>query len=398
MVLKLIKREAEKIAKRIMNDLINPLLDTIIVKPLKAVLKKLGWYKFIAWIDKIVGFILDILKFFLDMIGILADLLDFGVKFIEVLFEIASKLAYYAARPFEFIVVLLNLVFLMATFSVAFVYHKFTFPNNVKVVEFFIYALSSILLTVVFGILTVYWAVYRLVVEYVVLHGIDRWLKGYLSSFIYRYFSACENPPDNWYMTPGAHVGNKSSKNIFAYTPCPLGTNVKGNRFSLFCEKNDRYDLDMCPQANLYRAYLKMKPIGKIGNSKLSVDRDFMKLNSIKKKNFIEEYDETINRNINSCDEYNKRKSTLIQSICTKQSKHSPTSDPLINKLCHDTYCSRNINGFCHKLSSPGQYKYAEDSSKTDKFSLTLNLMIGITIITLIVGRQDRFFAGNVDA
>lgn len=382
--------------KKFINSVVDSILNTLLLKPLRAVLKAMGFFKFVQFIEKIVKFILDILNFFLDLIGILVDLLEFGVKFIEVLITIALKMGYYATRPFEFITLLLNLGFTLATFVIAFVYHKFTFPNNLKIAEFFIYALLAIPITLAFVATIVLWVIWKLFVEYTILHNIDKSSKGYISSFLYRYFIACENPPDDWYMLSGAHNGNSSAKNVFAYNPCPTGSNLRGNKYSIFCERNDKYELTICPEANLYRAYMKMKPIGKINNSKLIYDREFMKMNAFKKKMFIENYEQTIQQNINRCNEYNSGKRNLLKSICSKQDSENVNSNPLINKLCNDLYCSKTQEAFCHKLG-PG--RYAENSGMTDKdkFIVIVNILIAVTFITLIVGRK-HFLVSSGDA
>ena len=80
--------------KKLVNGVVDGILNTLLLKPLRAVLTAMGFFKFVQWIEKIVKFILDILNFFLDMIGIIVDLLEFGVKFIELLIEIALKMGY----------------------------------------------------------------------------------------------------------------------------------------------------------------------------------------------------------------------------------------------------------------------------------------------------------------
>ena len=382
--------------KKFINGVVDSILNTLLLKPLRAVLKAMGFFKFVQFIEKIVKFILDILNFFLDMIGIIVDLLEFGVKFIEVLIEIALKMGYYATRPFEFITLLLNLGFTLATFAIAFIYHKFTFPNNMKIAEFFIYAALAVPITLAFVATIVVWVVWKLFVEYVVMYNIDKSSKGFISSFIYRYFVACENPPDDWYMLNGAHNGNMSAKNIFAYNPCPIGSNFRGNKFSIFCEKDDKYELTICPEANLYRAYIDLKPIGKLSNSKLINDREFMKMNALKKKAFIENYEQTIQQNINRCSEYNSRKINLLKSICTKQNSEGINANPLINKLCHDLYCSKTREAFCHKLG-PGQLYDSSSMGQKDRLTLILNVLIAVTLITLIVGRK-HFLVNTGDA
>lgn len=380
--------------KKFINGVVDGILNTLLLKPLRAVLSAMGFFKFVQWIEKIVKFILDILNFFLDMIGILFDLFEFGVKFIEILIEIALNMGYYSTRPFEFITLLLNLGFTLATFVIAFIYHKFTFPKNMKIAEFFIYAVLSIPITLAFVAIIAVWVVWKLFVEYALLYNIDKASKGYISSFLYRYFIACENPPDDWYMLGGAHNGNTSAKNVFAYNPCPNGSNFRGNKYSLFCEHNDKYELAICPEANLYRAYVNLKPIGKLSNGRLIQDRQFMKMNALKKKIFIENYEQTVQQNINRCSEYNDGKKNLLKSICIKQNSESVNTNPLINKLCHDLYCSKTHEAFCHKLRSPGQF--ADTSGVTDKDRLTLivNILIAVTFITLIVGRK-HFLANS---
>lgn len=375
--------------KGFVNDVVDAVLKAVILNPLIAVLEAVGFYTFIAWIEKIVQFILDVLNFLLDLIGILFDLVEFGIKFIEVLFKICTKLGYYASRPFEFITLLLNLGFTLATFVFAFAYHKFSFRNNLKVAEFFLYCLIAIPVTVVFIVAVAFWTIWKLFVEYVILRSIDKSSKGYISSFIYRYFLACENPPDNWYMLPGAHLGNASAKNVFAYNPCPKGSNFRGSKYSMFCEKDGRYDMSMCQEANLYRTHLKMDHIGSLQNSKLIVDKAFMKLSSVKKQKFIEEYESAVNRNINSCRDFNKDKSNLLKSICMKYSDDdvSLKNKSTLNKLCYELYCSRGREGFCHKFNHSGRHNQ-DNLAQQKTLSLLVNLIIAILLIMLIVRRQ----------
>ena len=125
--------------KKFVNGLVNTVIDSIIMTPLRTILKAVGFYKFIDFLEKIVNFIKDIMSFFLDMIDIFFDLLEFGVKFIELIILIATNIGYYITRPFELLVLLIKLALTLATFCIAFVYHKFTLPNNVKVAEAFIY-------------------------------------------------------------------------------------------------------------------------------------------------------------------------------------------------------------------------------------------------------------------
>lgn len=375
--------------KKFVNRVVDAVLKALILNPLKAVLKAVGFYVLIEWIEKIVKFILDILNFLLDFVGILFDLVEFGLKFIQIVIKIGLKLGYYASRPFEFITLLLNLGFTLATFVFAFTYHKFSLRNDVKVVEFILYGVLTIPVTLVFVASLVIWTTWKLFVEYIILHNIDKASKGYISTFMYRYFIACENPPDNWYMLPGAHLGNASAKSVFAYNPCPKGSNFRGSKYSIFCEKDDRHDMPLCQEANLYRTHMKLDTIGMIENPKMIVDRTFMKMNTVKKQKYIDDYEVAVRKNIHSCKEFNKGKADLLKSICMRYSEEDITiqNKSTLNKLCYDLYCSRSREGFCHKLNHSASANQG-DLPQRETLSLLVHLIVVILLVMLIVGRN----------
>ena len=375
--------------KKFVNGLVNTVIDSIILTPLRAILKAIGFYKFIDFLEKIVNFIKDILSFFLDMLGIFFDLLEFGVKFLQLIFEIAINIGYYITRPFELLVLLIKLALCLMTFWIAFIYHKFTLPNDLKVAEFFIYVaiLVFIYTPVMTFVVLWYWITYKLLMEYGIMHNIDKNTGGVLSTFIYRYFTACENPPDAWYMTPSWHMGNENKKLIFSFNKCPTGF-VANDAMGLFCEKNHKYELDVCPQANLYRVVNKLKPLGDLRNRDFNqLNTDYLKASKYNQKKILEEYKEQVKTNNGECNEAMKDKENLLKSICMKYDKASSNDmyKEQYNQLCYDLYCRNSKNEpFCHKL------KYSDvdfANSATSNIEIIIQVLIASALITLGVSQ-----------
>ena len=134
-----IKSWVKKTINSILNSVIRPLLDLIIIKPLKAVLSAFGFFKLVGFIEKIVDVIFGVLAFFLNLITIVADLLEFIVKFFMIIIEIFTKIGYYITRPFKLLILLIKLFITFITCMLGFVYHSFEIGDNVKAVELIIY-------------------------------------------------------------------------------------------------------------------------------------------------------------------------------------------------------------------------------------------------------------------
>ncbi len=374
--------------KKFVNGLVNTVIDSIIMTPLRAILKAVGFYKFIDFLEKIVNFIKDIFKFFLDMLGIFFDLLEFGVKFLEVIIYIAINIAHYITRPFELLLLLIRLAMTLATFFIAFMYHKFTLPNNVKMAEFFIYiTIFLFMYTPIMVSLILFWITYRLLCEFGIMRNIDKKTGGSLSTFIYRYFTGCENPPDAWYMVPSWHMGNENKKLIFSFNKCPKGF-VANDAMGLFCEKNNKYELDVCPQANLYRAVNGLKPIGDLRNRDFNqFNQEYLKASKYNKKKLLDDYREQVKTNNAECSQAMKGKENLLKSICMKYDK-SGSNDQYkgaYNQLCYDIYCRNNKREpFCHKLSY-SDVEFANNSKSN--IEVVIQVLIASALITLAVAQ-----------
>lgn len=380
-------KEIKKLVVGVVEEILEPLVNALILEPLKQVLKAVGFYKLIGWIESFFSFIKEAAYIFAEFIFIFAELLVTFVKFIEVVLLLIANLAYYATRPFEFIQVLVKLGLTFLTLLFAFAYHKFSLPNNLKIMELGLYVAIFVFIytpLMLFG--ATMFLIYKLFFEYTILYNLDKSSGGYISSFIYRYFTACENPPDAWYIIPSNHSGNSFTKNIFAYNTCPQGFTSSGNIFSMFCRKQDKYEISTCPQANLYRLMTGLKTVGDLRNRDLTIDSDYLKLNKNKKEIFIDNYKETISKNNTLCESFNMSKDLLLKSYCMKFDSKSPSFDnEKYNQLCYDLYCKNKKEPFCHLLKDS---KVDFSMKQVDKFQNVLFIIMTIVVIILI-GRKS---------
>ena len=376
-----IKSWVKKTINSILNSVIRPLLDLIIIKPLKEVLNFFGFFKLVGFLEKIVDIIFGVLAFFLNLITIVADLLEFIVKFFMIIIEIFTKIGYYITRPFKLLILLIKLFITFVTCMLGFVYHSFEIGDNVKAVELILYlTIINTIYQFYMLIHIAFWAVWRIFVEYLILNNIDKATGGAISTFMYKYFEACENPPDAWYMTPGWHKGNKNKKYIFAFNTCEAGytaNNVSG----LFCQKNSPYELEVCPQANLYRLMDGKETKGKLYNPTFNSNtQEFLKKNSLGKARMIDDYVEEIKTNNKTCSQTMKSKDTILKTYCSKS-----TSDKSVaSQLCYDIYCRNDKREpFCHKLEYVGK----NDTVKiSQSFESLIILLIFVTFIVLASG------------
>lgn len=376
-----IKSWVKKTINSILNAVIKPILNAIIIKPLKSFLRALGFYKLIGIIDKIFEIIFGILEFFLNLITIIADLLEFIVKFFLIIIEIFTNIGYYITRPFKLLIILIKLFITFVTCGLGFVYHSFEVGDNLKAVEWVLY--FTIILSIyqlVMLIHIIFWLVWRIFVEYIILNNIDKATGGAISTFMYKYFEACENPPDAWYMTPGWHKENKNKKYIFAFNACEAGytaNNVSG----LFCQKNSPYELELCPHANLYRLIDKTETKGKLHNPDFNPDtQEFLKKNSLGKTRMIDEYIDDIKTNNKVCSQKMKSKDTILKTYCSNNTNDKSQE----SQLCYDIYCRNDKREpFCHKL----EYNGKNDTVKiSQSFESLIVLLVFITFIVLASG------------
>ena len=376
-----IKSWVKKTINSILNAVIRPLLELIIIKPLKAVLSAFGFFKLVGFLEKAVNIIFGLLEFFLNLILIVADLLEFIVKFFMIIIEIFTKIGYYITRPFKLLILLIKLFITFVTCLFGFAYHSFEIGDNVKAIELILYLTIINMIYQFFMLIHLtFWAVWRLFIEYLILNNIDKATGGAISTFMYKYFEACENPPDAWYMTPGWHKGNKNKKYIFAYNACEAGytaNNVSG----LFCQKNSPYELELCPHANLYRLIDGKETKGKLHNPVFNSNtQEFLKKNSIGKERMIDEYIDDIKTNNKVCSQTMKSKDTILKTYCSKSTNDKSQA----SQLCYDIYCRNDKREpFCHKL----EYMSKNDTVQVAQgFESLIVLLIFVTFIVLASG------------
>lgn len=377
-----IKSWVKNTINKILNSVIKPILNAIIIAPLKEILTAFGFFKLIGFLTKIVDLIFSVIEFFFSLIMIVADLLEFIVKFFMIIIEIFTKLGYYITRPFKLLILLIKLFITFVTCMLGFVYHSFEIGDNLKAVEWFLYFFIIMpLYKGNFILHLIFWIVWRTFIEYLILNTIDKATGGAISTFMYKYFEACENPPDAWYMTPGWHKGNKNKKYIFSFNACELGytaNNVSG----LFCQKNSPYELEVCPQANLYRLIDGKETKGKLYNPSFNSNtQEFLKKNSLGKTRMIDDYVDEIKTNNNVCSQTMKNKDTILKTYCSKS-----TSDKSVaSQLCYDIYCRNDKREpFCHKLEYGGKNDNAKISQS---FESLIVLLIFVTFIVLASGQ-----------
>lgn len=369
---KKIKKGIMKVVDAILGTIFKPLLIPIVF--ITKIIKKI-------W-----SIILLIINVFISLIEAVIQLFEFFLKFVDIFIELVSRITEYIFNPFKLLILLIQFFILFISFGVSFLYHTFAFPSrkssgfmDLKFVEFALYGaiLTAIYTPIMIGYFA-YWFIYRLIIEYVILHNIDKSTGGYISSFMYRYFIACENPPDAWYMTPSWHKGNQNSKYIFAYNKCPAGYSTN-NAVALFCKRNSDYELTMCPQANLYRAEKDLNTIGHLRSQDFNDKKyEFLKLKKNRQNREIDTYRHTVAANNNTCAVKMKSKDTLLRSVCMKTS--DKTYRNKIQQLCSDIYCTNDTNEpLCHKLS------YSDDSNGDNSFKKNNNNMQIIMYLFLIV-------------
>jgi len=336
---------------------------------------------------KIFKFVLFIIDFGLNLFKMVGDLLDFGLVFIDIFVTLATNITTYIFNPFKLLILLIQLGVLFITFAISFVYHSLNITEDMKLVELLIY----FILTPVMGLITsfqfAWWASWGLFIEYILLHIIDVGLKGYVSSFMYRNFIACENPPDTWYTTGSYHQGNKNSKIIFAYNKCPDGYSTS-NMVGLFCKKNDDYQLTMCPHANLYRADKGLKTVGKLRNDTFNyTSSEFLKLNLYGQQKKLEEYKNNITTNNSQCTQTNSSKDELLRAICMRSNPNDESANTK-SQLCYDIFCSNDRRDpLCHALTYD---KIVGKNMLNSNLQILIYTVILIIFMVLVAAKQVK--------
>lgn len=371
----------------VIGKLINKILEAIF----KPILTPITYISDV--IEKIFNIFMSILNMGFSLIDVVMQLFDFFLKFVDIFVTLVSKITDYIFNPFKFFILLIQFVILFISFGFSFMYHTFAFPADksslmdLKLLEYVLYGFISSFYSFFMALYFLYWFVWKLIVEYAILHNIDKSTSGYISSFMYRYFIACENPPDAWYTTPSWHKGNQNNKYIFAFNKCPEGYSIKTN-MGLFCKKNSEYEMSMCPQANLYRID---KGLGTIGELRSNYFNDntqkYLKLKQNRKASAIEDYKQTVSSNHNTCSAQMSTKNDLIKSICMKSSVRNANYAKM-KGLCFDMYCSNGKNDtMCHKLSSSGGKILDEQSNPINHLQIVFYTIFIFLFMGLVAGK-----------
>lgn len=337
-------------------------------------------------IEKIWSMFQLIIDMFISLVEAAIQLFEFFLKFVEIWLELITRITDYIFNPFKLLILLIQFFILFISFSFSFIYHTFAFRGrgntgfmDLKFVELSLYsALFGAIYTPIMIVYFAYWFFYKLIIEYVILYSIDRSTGGYISSFLYRYFIACENPPDAWYMTPSWHKGNQNSKYIFSHNKCPAGYSTN-NAVALFCKRNNDYELTMCPQANLYRADKDLDTIGHLRSQDFNDKKyEFLKLKKNRQNKEISTYRHTVASNNNTCSVKMQSKDSLLKSVCMKTSDKKHKNK--IQQLCSDIFCTNDTyEPICHKLS------YTEGLNGNNGLENNSNNMMIILYIFLMV-------------
>jgi hypothetical protein len=264
------------------------------------------------------------------------------VKFIMNIGVIFQTLMYYLSNPTKLFSFIINILLFIPVMFLSIFYYipietGFTFG------DFFMYSLISVFYSgLLFALAVLYWVPLTLFGEYTILFNLDKMLKGSVSSFYYRYFAAIENPPDGWYMTPGYHIGNKNIRSIFAYEKCPQGYKPNG----LFCEKMKYFEPSYCVSAHIYRQHVDDDSnIGLYYPGNFKQTRDFLRQNTDKQLDIMENYRDIVKEHQLRCDSAHNNKAHLVKSICKQ------TNNTVMKGLCHEEYCSNKNEPFCHRLN-----------------------------------------------
>jgi len=373
---KKIKQAMSKIIDAILGSIFKPLLTPVIF------IHKI--------IKKIFDIFMKIINLMFSLVDVVMQLIDFFLKFVDIFIELITNIKDYILNPFKFFIVLIQFFILFISFAFSFLYHSFAFPAgksslmDLKIVELALYGIILVIYTLVMIVYSAYWFIWCLIIEYIILGTIDSSTGGFISSFMYRYFIACENPPDAWYMTPSWHKGNKNAKYIFAFNKCAAGYSTN-NMAALFCKVNNDYELTMCPHANLYRAEKDLDTIGHFKSKSFDSNKyEYLKLKPNRQNNMINDYKQQVSTNNNACRVKMESKTNLLKSICMKTS--DKTYKKKIQHLCKDIFCSNDgLEPLCHKLSHtdiPG----GDNGSKNNYQIITYLFMI-IILMVLATGK-----------
>lgn len=300
---------------------------------------------FVKFFKSLPGLITTLIKTFVYFVTNFIPLLIKGIKNIGVILQ---SIFYYLQNPTKIFSLFFKILVFIPLMMISILYH-IPLGKKFKFGDLFMYVFVGVFYSLGFLITTIiYWIWYKLWVEYIILYNLDYYaLKGGISTFVYRYLLACENPPDSWYETANYHHLNKNTKMLLlAYNKCPSGFIPNG----IFCEKLPNYLPYYCEEAHIYKQYINED---KFYNPGLYFPKNFNQLTQgyLKKSSFdkeieIENYINDVKRHNELCKRVHKSKDTLIKSICKDIDNVDKSND--LRTLCKRKFCVNEQQAFCH--------------------------------------------------
>ena len=222
--------------KEIFDEIFKPV--TIIVNFFVNFFKKL---------PKLIQTLVKTLIYFIqNLIPLIFSMIKNAGVFVQTLFH-------YLQNPIELFEFIVQCFIFIPLMTISIFYHIPIDDANYRVGDYLVYGCLFVIYTFAMFHLVVGWLIYKLFLEYIVLRNLDKAVNGAISSFYYRYFLACENEPEAWYMNANYHRNNINQKYLFlAYNTCPKGFSPNG----VFCNKNKYYENDFCLEPTIYKAYM----------------------------------------------------------------------------------------------------------------------------------------------
>lgn len=345
----------------------------IVFKPVLLIVNFFG--KFFETIPKLFSTLINTFIYFIT------NFIPLVIKGIQNIGIILQSIFYYLQNPTKIFDLFIQLLIFIPLMMISILYH-IPLADKYKLGDFFMYWFCGIIFSVVFLIIIIiYYVIYKIIIEYFILGSLDKITKGAISTFYYRYFLACENPPDSWYETANYQHLNKNIKLLaFAYDKCPAGFIPNG----IFCEKKSKYIPDYCEEAHIYKHHINEEKVFDSGllfpTNFNQYSQSYLKKKSIDKMIDIENYTNDVKEHIDTCKKVHKNKDTLIKSICKDISNVESSED--LKTLCKRRYCVNEQQPFCHIYNKHEVRN--KDQVERNPYSQLLILVIFILMMTIV--------------
>jgi len=290
---------------------------------------------------------------------------------------ILKTLIFYLSNPTKLFALIISLLMFIPILAVSIVYN-IPLNTNYKLGDMFTYIVLLTPYSLFMSCSVVFWLVSKVLIEYIILGNCDKLLEGTISTFYYRNWLACENPPDSWYKSNGYHLNNKNESYLFAMTKCSIGYKPKG----IFCEKMENYEPSYCEAAHIYREFVSTQDgvySGLFYPSDLNRNSSsFMKKSLHEQEETIDKYKADVKLHETTCKVAHSEKDDLIKAICRKE-------DPKLEGLCHRNYCINGNEPFCHKFQNIG---LQNSNIENRNVFVILKLLILILICVFVIRKK----------